>query len=98
MDQRCEKLVTKVVKGLKQELKNGGCVDEYMQDQLVVFQALAAGKAEIDDGKGKDATLHTKTARWVAERTLDVKFNDEGECEGVGFVVGEDFQERRKKG
>ncbi len=91
-----EKLVSKVVKDLKRELKNGGCVDEYMQDQLVVFQALAAGEAEVDGGEGSEATLHTKTARWVAEKVLGVRFDREGRCKGVGFVVGEDFQGRNR--
>lgn len=57
-DERCELLVSRVVKDLKQELKHGGCVDEYMQDQLVVFQALAAGNSEVDGGKGREPTLH----------------------------------------
>ena len=92
--EKAEKIVSTVVEDLKRELKKGGCVDEYMQDQLVVFQALAAGEAEVDGGKGKKATLHTKTARWVAEKVLGVKFDGEGRCKGVGFVVGEDFQGR----
>ena len=91
-----EKLVSKVVEDLKQELKKGGCVDEYMQDQLVVFQALAAGVAEVDGGEGSEATLHTQTARWVAEKVLGVKFDKEGRCKGVGFVAGEDFQGRSR--
>ena len=92
--EKVEKIVTAVVKDFKRELKRGGCVDEYMQDQLVVFQALAAGEAEVDGGEGNEATLHTKTARWVAEKVLGVKFDREGRCKGVGFVVGEDFQRR----
>ena len=91
-----EKLVSKVVEDLKQELEKGGCVDEYMQDQLVVFQALAAGVAEVDGGEGSEATLHTRTARWVAEKVLGVKFDREGRCKGVGFVVGEDFLGRNR--
>lgn len=92
--EKAEKIVTRVVEDLKRELKKGGCVDEYMQDQLVVFQALAAGEAEVDGGEGNEATLHTKTARWVAEKVLGVKFDKEGRCKGVGFIVGEDFQGR----
>ena len=91
-----EKLVSKVVKDLKRELEKGGCVDEYMQDQLVVFQALAAGVAEVDGGKGSEATLHTQTARWVAEEVLGVKFDGEGRCKGVGFVAGEYYLGRTR--
>jgi len=63
----CEKLVSKVLKDLKRELEHGSCVDEYMQDQMVVFQALAARKAKIDGGK-QGACLHTQTARWVVKK------------------------------
>jgi len=40
-EEQTERLVAKVVTDLKGELAHGGCVDEHMQDQLVVFQALA---------------------------------------------------------
>ena len=93
IEQTCENLVSKVIKDLKRELSHGGCVDEYMQDQLVVFQALANGRANIDSGKG-DAFLHTQTARWVAEKILGVHFNESGSCQGVSFRVGETFQAR----
>ena len=88
----CEKLVSKVIKDLKKELKHGGCVDEYMQDQIVVFQALAAGKAEVDC---REATLHTRTARWVAELVVGIGFDDLGRCQGLGYAVGEKFQKKR---
>ena len=93
-EQICKKLVSKVIKDLKMELKHGGCVDEYMQDQLVVFQALAAGEAEVDCAINRKASLHTKTARWVAEQVVGVDFDGFGRCEGLGYAVGEDFQKR----
>lgn len=96
MEQVCEKLVSKVIKDLKNELKHGGCVDEYMQDQLVVFQALAVGKAEVDAGIDRKATLHTKTARWVAEQVVHTGFDELGRCQGLGYAVGEDFQTRKE--
>ena len=96
MEQVSEKLVSKVMKDLKKELKHGGWVDEYMQDQLVVFQALAAGKAEVDGGTDREATLHTKTARWVAEQVVGVDFDELGRCRGLGYAVGEDFRKRRE--
>ena len=94
-EQLCEKLVSKVMKDLKKEMKHGGCVDEYMQDQLVVFQALAAGKAEVECGVDREATLHTKTARWVAEQVVGADFDELGGCQGLGYAVGEDFQKRK---
>ena len=97
-EQKNEQLVEQVWKELKIEIAHGGCVDEYMQDQLVVFQALAKGQAEIDDGKGRGSSLHTKTAKWVAEQVLGVGFDEKGACEGVNFRVGEHYWERVEKG
>lgn len=94
-EQLCEKLVSKVMKDLKKEMKHGGCVDEYMQDQMVVFQALAAGKAEVECGFDREATLHAKTARWVAEQVVGAEFDELGGCQGLGYAVGEDFQKRK---
>ncbi|KAL2044053.1 hypothetical protein N7G274_003576 [Stereocaulon virgatum] len=92
VEQKCERLVSKVIKDLKRELEHGGCVDEYMQDQLVIYQALVVGRAQVDGGKGKEGTLHTRTARWVAEQILGLNFDEAGQCEGVGLVVGEDYK------
>lgn len=89
-----EIVVDRVVRELEGELRRGGCVDEYMEDQLVVFQALAQGRSLVDGGKGKEASLHTRTARWVVERLLGVRFDEVGACEGVGLRVGERFWER----
>ena len=79
-----EKIVSKVVRDIEDEIDHGGCVDEWLQDQLVVFQTLAAGRSVID---ARPPSLHTKTARWVAEQLLGVEFDESGNCEGVGFVA-----------
>ncbi|CAF9934903.1 MAG: hypothetical protein HETSPECPRED_009401 [Heterodermia speciosa] len=97
-EQKNEQLVEQVWKELEAEITHGGCVDEYMQDQLVVFQALAKGQAEIDDGKGRGPSLHTKTAKWVAEQVLGVGFDEKGACKGVNFRVGEKYWERVEEG
>ena len=83
-----ERIVKKVLGDLEQEIKHGGCVDEWLQDQLVVFQALAEGKSIVEGG---EPSLHTRTARWVAENVLDIEFNKSGRCRGVGFTAGRDF-------
>ncbi|KIY67988.1 RNA 3'-terminal phosphate cyclase [Cylindrobasidium torrendii FP15055 ss-10] len=54
-------------------LESGGCVDEYMQDQIIILMALASGLSEVRCGKGA-LELHTKTAIWVAEQMTDAKF------------------------
>ena len=95
--QKNEQLVEKVLDDLDKELAHGGCVDEYMQDQLVVFQALAEGRAEVDYGKGRWPSLHTQTARWVAEQVLGMRFGEKGTCDGQAFRVGEKFWERKGK-
>ena len=87
-------LVNQVVRELAAELCHGGCMDEYMEDQLVVFQALAQGRSWADGGKERGTSLHTKTARWVVESLVGTTFDEKGACEGVGFRVGERFWER----
>lgn len=98
-------VVKQVVHDMAKELDNGGPTDEFMEDQLAVFMALGMGKSVVagdepscgvsDSGNGaqkrNEPTLHTKTARWVAETILDVRFDDQdGSCEGVGLrALGE---------
>ena len=55
-------------------LCNGGCVDEWLQDQLIVFMALADGESELMTGS---LTLHTRTAIMVAEEMTSAKFHVE---------------------
>ena len=90
-----------VVMELKRELKRGGCVDEYLQDQLVIFQALGSGTSVIDGGDWGDhqshedpeygdaeGSLHSRTVRWVCERMLrkqGVEFESRGKCRGIGW-------------
>ncbi|KAF4153065.1 hypothetical protein CNMCM6069_001209 [Aspergillus lentulus] len=55
------------------------CVDEYMRDQLVIFEALGKSISKCEtDGKGKEDeryySLHTQTARSVCEQMLDVEW------------------------
>ena len=78
-----------VVKKLEAEVNRVGYVDEYMSDQLVVFQALAEGRSCVGVHGGAGATLHARTASWVVERVLGTGFDQEGGCEGVGLRVGE---------
>jgi len=79
-------IAQKVVDELDAEVRKGGLVDEYLQDQLVVFQALAEGKSIIPgsleaissdkdrvdrtDEPFGDGSTHTTTARWVASQLL----------------------------
>jgi RNA 3'-terminal phosphate cyclase (ATP) len=85
-------LVKRVVMELEEEISHGGCVDEYMRDQLVVFQALAAGCSQIDpgiasNGQAVQASLHALTAYWVANQVVGVEFDREGICTGCAILA-----------
>lgn len=96
--QAIDDLVSRVVRDLEKELAHGGCVDEYLQDQLVVFQALAGGRGFVDYGSEELASLHTRTVRWVAKQILGVGFDENGTCAGVAYKVGEKYWERKEEG
>jgi RNA 3'-terminal phosphate cyclase (ATP) len=81
-------IVRKVSDDLLAEIAHGGCVDEWMADQLVVYQALAKGTSLVNGGKG-ERSLHAETAMWVAEKVAGVSFDGEGGCEGLGFYPGD---------
>ncbi|PSK41807.1 hypothetical protein B9Z65_9193 [Elsinoe australis] len=88
-----QQMVAKVFNDLITEIEHGGCVDEWMRDQFVVFQALAKGKSRVDGGERGETrvepSLHAQTAMWVAERITGVTFDKEGGCEGMGFAPGD---------
>jgi len=69
-----------VVKGLQA----GGCVDEYMQDQIIIFLALARGTSVVKTGM--PLTLHTKTAIWVAEQLTNARFQVEEDNNGLTII------------
>ena len=86
LDRISEEMAQRVVDELDLELRKGGLVDEYLQDQLIIFQALVAGKSMIPgssealasdrervdktDEPFGDGSTHTITARWVASQLL----------------------------
>jgi len=80
-----KEIVETTLKGIREEIAHGGCIDEHMQDQLVVFQALSAGSSRIDRGFA-DHSLHAQTARWVATQFLPSVSFEGDSCKGIGFV------------
>ena len=56
---------------LLQTLRAGGCVDGWLQDQLILYMALADGTSEVMTGC---LTLHTRTAIDIAEHMTKAKF------------------------
>jgi RNA 3'-terminal phosphate cyclase (ATP) len=90
IDGLVEGAVGQVVQELRREVDHGGCVDEYLQDQLVVFQALARGRSVVDAG-GENGTLHAKTVRWVCGEVLGglgLRNEKGGGCVGIGAGSG----------
>lgn len=88
---------------LLRNLRHGGCVDEYFQDMMVIFMALAKGRSRVVTGP---LTQHTTTAFHVAKEMTGVEFlctkletpveMEESsvaqeryliECEGIGLLV-----------
>lgn len=80
----------KVGRDLRAELDRGGVVDEYLQDQLVVFQALAEGQTDFTRGVGPSsssasssgipaATAGGKGGMGSIERSVaDMTLNEDG--------------------
>lgn len=56
---------------LLEALGTGGCVDEWMQDQLIIFMAEADGRSQMLCG---ELTLHTRTAIAVAQQLTAARF------------------------
>jgi len=67
------------------------CVDEFLQDQLIIFMALAKGTSKIRTGK---LELHTETSIHFSQLLTGAKFKVTPdlaktfiiECEGIGFI------------
>ncbi|XP_035224088.1 RNA 3'-terminal phosphate cyclase-like, partial [Stegodyphus dumicola] len=57
-------------KEILEDVQNQACVDRHVQDQLVIFMALAKGQSKVVIGK---PTLHTETAIYIAELMTEVR-------------------------
>jgi RNA 3'-terminal phosphate cyclase (ATP) len=73
---------------LIRNLSCDACVDEYLQDQLIVFMALAKGTSVIKCG---EVTLHTLTAVWVAEKLTGAKFQIKSQSDGTNLIECEEI-------
>jgi RNA 3'-terminal phosphate cyclase (ATP) len=49
------------------ELDSGGCTDEHLTDQLIIYMAMAAGTSRLRLGT-HELSLHAQTGLWLAER------------------------------
>jgi len=81
-----------MIKHLEKQIQEMGCVDEYVQDQLIIFMSLAKGRSQIRTGP---LTLHTQTAIHFCTMMTGAVFkvteqSDKSfiiECEGIGFPI-----------
>lgn len=64
-------------------LATGACVDQWMQDQLIIYMALADGDSKISCGQ---LTLHTRTAIAVAEQMTTAMFRVEQQSQNIWFI------------
>jgi len=69
---------------LLKNLREGGCVDEYLQDQLIIYMALAKGRSVIRTGP---LTLHTRTAIHFAQEVAGAKFEVKEDKDGQSFLI-----------
>ncbi|KAM3876447.1 RNA 3'-terminal phosphate cyclase [Diretmus argenteus] len=72
---------------LLMNMRNNGCVDDFLQDQLIIFMALAKGTSRIRTGA---VTLHTQTAIHIAEQLTQAKFSitkSEDELSNVTYII-----------
>eukprot|EP01083_Nonionella_stella_P031456 86154_1 len=76
----------------------GGCTDRWLQDQLIIFMALAKGKSKMATCA---LELHTQTAIHIAETFTGVKFNVSTmkngtvwiECDGIGYTANMEWNQ-----
>lgn len=97
-----EKVGEEAAAELIRNLGDGGCVDEYLQDQLIIFMALANGFSRVRCGP---LTLHTRTSIHFSEMLTGAKFTFQTfdnkaitmdqisdttpvivECQGINFI------------
>lgn len=87
-----EEVAKQATSTLIEDLDSNSCVDQYMQDQLIIFMGLANGTSKVRTGP---LTQHTKTAIHFTELLTGAKFNiipDKKtnsqivECTGIGFT------------
>jgi RNA 3'-terminal phosphate cyclase (ATP) len=66
----CATISRKLVKELYEEVSMGGVVDEFLHDQLVIFQALAEGRTSFPRGEAKDNLEQSMTRLYIDDKKL----------------------------
>ena len=71
LKKKAENVGKEAAQQLLKQISSDGCVDEYAEDQLLPYMALAEGTSILKVGH---MTKHTQTNIWVIEKFLPVKF------------------------
>eukprot|EP00887_Chlorella_sp_A99_P006731 scaffold3.g6731.t1 len=80
-----EELGQRAATELCDALASGSCTDQHLQDQLIIFAALAEGESRLLTG---ELSLHTRTAIAVAQQLLPAaKFSVERRQDGLWTVA-----------
>ncbi|CAH1640474.1 unnamed protein product [Spodoptera littoralis] len=73
---------------LSEAILSGVCLDSHLQDQVILYMALADGRSAIRVG---EITMHTKTVIYIVESLLKINFEVTQEdkmnliqCDGIG--------------
>jgi len=78
-----EEIGTSVAKELQKSLDNKVCVDDHVQDQIILLMALANGTSKV---RTNSLSLHSETAIYIAEKFTNAKFNVAKESDGSCVV------------
>lgn len=75
---------------LSEAILSGVCLDSHLQDQVILYMALADGRSAIRVG---EITMHTKTVIYIVESLLKINFEVTQEdkmnliqCDGIGVA------------
>ncbi|KAK9804948.1 hypothetical protein WJX73_002284 [Symbiochloris irregularis] len=68
---RAETVGETAARELAEDIASGACVDRWMQDQIIIFMALASQPSQVACG---EPSLHTRTAMVVAEMLTGCSF------------------------
>ena len=68
-EKKPEMVGREAAEGLVRNLNHGGCVDEYLQDQMIIFLALAKGTSIVKVGPLTDHTRYFNSPRHVPTLT-----------------------------
>lgn len=83
-----EEISNQVTNDLYAEVRNGGVVDEYLQDQLVIFQALAEGRTSFP--RSKSASLLLMDDQNKETQNLEEKVKEEMDKLSLGEQLRKD--------